>query len=66
MTSPTVDRIVALLRDEESRDNVVRAVAEQQSVVTQFVSLLLQEEKRQSEDGKKDSAITFTDTQCKP
>ena len=57
---------MALLRDEESRDNVVRAVTEQQSVVMQFVSLLLKEEKRQSEDGKKDSAITFTDTQCKP
>ena len=58
---------MALLRDEESRDNVVRAITEQQSVVTQFVSLLSQEEKRQAGDDKKDSAIVIiTDTQCKP
>jgi hypothetical protein len=43
------------------------AVAEQQNVVTTFVSLLIKEETKQTADEKKDkNAITVTDTQCKP
>ena len=55
-----------LLRNETTRDVVQLAVVEQNTVVTQFVSLLLKEEKKQEEGRKKDIAITITDTQCKP
>lgn len=55
-----------LLRNEASREQVQLAVAEQETVVTKFVSLLLKEEERQADDRKKEPAITVTDTQCKP
>ena len=57
---------MALLGNEATRDTVQLAVVEQNTVVTQFVSLLLKEEKRQAGDDKKDSNITITGTQCKP
>ena len=63
-----MDQIVELLRSEASREAVQLAVAQQDSVVTQFVSLLLKEETLQATPGKKDGevAITITGTQCKP
>ena len=63
-----MDEIVQLLRSEVSRDAVQLAVAQQDSVVTQFVSLLLKAETLQATPGKKDgdAAITITGTQCKP
>ena len=69
-TGPTVDKIVALLRDESSRDAIQQAVTEQENVVTKFVALLLKEEAVQSDEKKKEKAvsgeITVTDTSCKP
>ena len=61
-----MDQIVALLRNETSRDLVQGAVSEQAGVVARFVTLLLKEEDRQASAHKKDDAITITDTQCKP
>ena len=57
-----------LLRNDASRAQVQLAVAEQETVVTRFVSLLLKEEERQAGGPKKDSAVrsTITDTQCNP
>ena len=60
----SVDRIVALLRDESSRDLVQGALAEQDGTVPLFMTLLLKEEERQRNSGK--HGITITDTQCKP
>jgi hypothetical protein len=66
-SSPTVDQIVSLLRNDATRDQVQLAVAEQQTVVTTFVSLLIKEESKQTADDKKaKDNITITDTQCKP
>jgi hypothetical protein len=59
-----VDEIVALLGSESTRDKVMLALAEQDGTVTQFLTLLLQEEKRQGGGG--DGSITITDTACKP
>ena len=59
-----IDQIVALLRDETSREVVQAVLAEQQGLVPQFMELLLKEEDRQRSKGK--HAITITDTQCKP
>ena len=44
---------------------VQSVVAQQDSVVTRFVTLLRSEETKQAEERGKD-AITITDTQCKP
>ncbi len=55
-----------LLRNEATREQVQLAVAEQETVVTKFVALLLKEEEKQADDRKKEPAITITDTQCKP
>ena len=57
---------MALLRNETSRDLVRGALAQQDGVVTQFMTLLLKEEDRQASAHRKDDAITITDTQCKP
>ena len=54
------------MRNEVSREQVQSVMAQQDSVVTRFVSLLLTEEKKQADERKKDAAITITDTQCKP
>ena len=63
-----MERIVELLRNEATREQVQLAVTEQQTVVTQFVSLLIREEERQAGDVKKESAVVnnVTATQCKP
>ena len=61
-----MDQIVALLRNETSRDLVQGALSEQNGVVARFVTVLLKEEDRQASVRKKDDAITITDTQCKP
>ena len=61
----TLDRIVDLLRNEVSREQVQSVVTQQDSLVTQFVTLLRREETKQAEERQKD-AITITDTQCKP
>lgn len=44
------------------------AVAEQETVVTRFVSLLMKEEEHQAGDPKKGSAVrsTVTDLRCSP
>ena len=53
-----------MLRTEATREQVQLAVTEQQTVVTNFVALLLKEEERQGSDGK--PSIVITGTQCKP
>lgn len=60
-----VERIVLLLRDEESRSQVQLAVAEQQTTVTRFVSLLVKEEESQAAGAKRDADIVVTDVQCR-
>jgi len=69
-TAPAVEKIVELLRNEVTRQEVQQAVQEQETVVTKFVSLLLKEEAAQAADKdarkKKDGDIVSTDTQCKP
>jgi len=57
-----VDQIVALLQGAGNRDQVLLALTEQNSVFTQFRSLLPKDEERAG--GRDD--ITVTDTQCKP
>ena len=57
-----VDQIVALLQGTGNRDQVSLALTEQNSVFTQFRSLLPKNDDR---TGGKDD-ITITDTQCKP
>lgn len=61
----TVERIVLLLRNEESRSQVQQAVAEQQDTVTRFVSLLVREEENQTAGAKRDAEIVVTDVQCR-
>jgi hypothetical protein len=66
--APTVEKIVEMLRNDATREQVQLAVTEQLNVVTTFVSLVLKEEARQGDDNKKESAVTsnVTATQCKP
>lgn len=68
--APTVQKIVELLRNEETREKVQQAVIEQDNVVTKFVALLLKEEASQAADKdaqkKNEGDIVSTDTQCKP
>jgi hypothetical protein len=54
-----------LLRDEDSRAQVQQAVAQEQTTVTQFVSLLIKEEERQAADATRSADIVVTDTQCR-
>jgi hypothetical protein len=63
-----VERIVALLRNGASRDAVIQAVAEQETVVTKFVSLLLKEESSEANARKKKSKpeIIVDTGGCKP
>ncbi|MFO1246236.1 MAG: filamentous hemagglutinin N-terminal domain-containing protein [Ramlibacter sp.] len=67
--SPSVEQVVQLLRNEETRQVVLDAVKSQDNLVTTFVKLLVKEEAAQAEEEKKknkDSAgITVTDAQCK-
>jgi filamentous hemagglutinin family protein len=65
-SSFNVDQIVALLRNEASRDVVVGALAEQDGLVVDFVTLLLREERRQAGGGGSSGDIIVTDTLCKP
>ena len=53
-----------MLNGEATRAEVQGVLSEQDSTVTDFLSLLLKEEERQSGNGK--HAIVITDTQCKP
>ena len=53
-----------MLRNGSSRDDVELALTEQNNLVTQFLSLLLKEEKRQAGERSNDDGITITDTQC--
>jgi hypothetical protein len=55
-----------MLNDGTSREVVVAALGEQNGIVGQFLTLLLKEEDRQSDERKKDEGITITDTACKP
>ena len=65
-SSVTVDRIVELLRNEVSRSEIQSVLAQQDTQVTQFVMLLVKaEEKKKTDEGKKDAAVTIVE-QCKP
>jgi hypothetical protein len=55
-----------MLNDGTPREVVVAALGEQNSIVGQFVTLLLKEEDRQSDGRKNIEGITITDTACRP
>ena len=61
-----IDEILALLRNESSREVVNAALTEQNTIVSQFVTLLIKEEEKQAGDRRNTADITITDTQCKP
>jgi hypothetical protein len=57
---------VALLRNEALRDVVVGALAEQDGLVVDFMTLLRREERRQAGVVGSSGDIIVTDTLCKP
>ncbi len=64
--TPLVDSIVELLNGGAPVNLIQQALSEQDSVVTQFLSLLVKESQKQDADGKKEPAIVQTGTACVP
>ncbi|MBX3657347.1 MAG: filamentous hemagglutinin N-terminal domain-containing protein [Ramlibacter sp.] len=69
-STPVVDRIVGILRDDTSRAEIQNVLQEVDNTVTRFVSLLVKEEEKQADDrkkeeGKKEDVALVTDQQCK-
>ena len=67
--SPSVEQVVALLRNEDTRQVVLDAVKAQDNAVTTFVKLLIKEEAAQSEEEKKknkdNNEVAITGDACK-
>ncbi|MGE3349828.1 MAG: beta strand repeat-containing protein, partial [Ramlibacter sp.] len=60
-----VDRVVALLRNSDTRQAVLDALSEQDNQITRFVKLLIQEEKSQEEGEKRPKDPIIADGQCR-